>query len=120
MDLHADPTPRVLLVDSGGVGTLGLRESLAAEGIEIETNEAPLEDVLERLSPDEPDVVILDLDVEHAIAAAERIAIEHPQVKVIVCSLDEPRMRVFPAWGGRPYEAPLDPDRLATAVRASE
>jgi DNA-binding NarL/FixJ family response regulator len=120
VDSDKDRTPRVLLVDSGGVGTLGLRDALDAEDFEIETDHATLDEVLQRLTRDETDVVVLDLELEHAIVAAERIAAEHPSVKVIVCSLDEPTMRVFPAWGSAPYEAPLDPDLLAAAVRASE
>jgi DNA-binding NarL/FixJ family response regulator len=120
VDSHSDRPPRVLLVDSGGIGTLGLRDSLDAEGFEIDTDHSTLDDVLQHLSEDGPDVVILDLETERAIFAAERIAAEHPPIKVIVCSLDEPTMRVFPAWGGAPYEAPLDPDLLAAAVRARE
>ena len=117
---HGDPTPRILLLGSGSVGTLGLRNSLAVEGFDIQTYESALDDVIERVSIDEPDVVILDVESEHANAAFERIAAAHLGVKVIICSLDEPNMPVFPAWGGMPYDSPLDPDRLAAAVRAVE
>jgi DNA-binding NarL/FixJ family response regulator len=120
LELHDDRTTRVLLVDSGGVGTRGLRDALSAEGFELDSDDAPIDDVLDALALDAPDVVVLDLETDDALAAAERIASEHPSVKVIVCSLDEPTMRVFPAWGGAPYEARLDPDRLAAAVRAAE
>jgi DNA-binding NarL/FixJ family response regulator len=120
MGPHGERTTRVLLVDSGGIGTLGLRDCLDAEGFELDSDGTSLDEVLEWLAHSEPDVVVLNLEMENAADAAERIAGEHRAVKVIVCSLDHPTMRVFPAWGGIPYEAPLDPDGLAAAVRAAE
>ena len=121
MDAEKDCKPaQVLLGSSGGVGSLGLRDSLIAEGFEIDVNGSSLDEVLERLDDEEPDAVVLDMELDDAAGWATRIAAEHPAVKVIVCSLDEPRMRVFLPWGGGAYEAPLDPDRLATAVRSAE
>jgi 8-oxo-dGTP pyrophosphatase MutT (NUDIX family) len=36
---------------------------------------------------------------------------------VIVCSLDETTMLVYPGGRAEPFEAPLDPPRLAAAIR---
>jgi DNA-binding NarL/FixJ family response regulator len=112
--------PKILIGDFGAIGGLGLREFLDAEGFSVVTNGATADEVLESLEYDEADVVVLDRQMPDVAGATERIGEEHPDIKVILCSLDEPTMRVFPAWGGASYEWPLDADRLVLAVRGTE
>jgi DNA-binding NarL/FixJ family response regulator len=114
--------PKILIGDFGAIGGLGLREFLDDEGFTVVTNGATANEVLESLDDGEADVdvVVLDRHMPGVAGATERIGREHPDVKVILCSLDEPTMHVFPAWGGVSYESPLDADRLVLAVRGSE
>ena len=108
---------RVLVGDFGAIGTVGLGAMLDAEGLDFETSGRSAEDVLARLSAGDADVVVLDRHMPQALSTAARIAADHDEVLVIVCSLDDTTMLVFPGGGEPAYEAPLDPPRLAAAIK---
>ena len=105
---------RVLVGDFGGIGTVGVGVMLQAQGVEFETSEG---DVVSKVAAGETDVVVLDRGMPEALETAARIAAEHDDVRVIVCSLDDTSMLVFPGHGAPAYDAPLDPPRLAAAIR---
>lgn len=65
----------------------------------------------------ETEVVVLDRQMPRALDAAAQVTAQRPDVRVILCSLDDTTMSVFPEHGGTPYEAPLDAPRLAAAIR---
>jgi len=110
-------TARVLVGDFGAIGSVGLGAMLDAEGLAFETARPTAGELLARVAEGETDVVVLDRKMRHALGAAATIAAEHSHVRVIVCSLDDTMMSVFPEQGGPAYEAPLDPPRLASAIR---
>ena len=90
---------------------------LEAQGLEFETSTLAADDVLAKVEAGETEVVVLDGDMPQAFETASRIAAEHADVRVIVCSLDDTTMVVFPGQGAAAYETPLDPPRLAAAIR---
>lgn len=104
----------VLVGDFGAIGTVGLEAMLKSQGLDLQTSTVAEEDVLAKVSGAE--VVVLDSRLPHALEKAARITAD-ADVRVIVCSLDDTTMVVFPGPGVAPYEAPLDPTRLAAAVR---
>lgn len=108
---------RVLVGDFGAIGTVGLGAMLDAEGLEFELSGLAAGDVLARVAAGETEVVVLDREMPEVLGTAARITAEHTEVLVIVCSLDETTMSVYPG-GGAAYEAPLDPLRLAAAIRS--
>jgi DNA-binding NarL/FixJ family response regulator len=107
---------RVLVGDFGAIGAVGLRIMLDAEGVEFETSGPTAGDVLASVVPGETEVVVLDREMPDAVTAAARLAAEHPEVRVIVCSLDDTTMWVYPGDIGAAYGAPLDPPRLAAVI----
>ena len=107
----------MLVGDFGAIGGVGLEAMLDAEGLEFETNGSTARELIERVVEGETEVVVLDRQMPHALAAAEQILAEHAEVRVIVCSLDGTTMSVFPGRGADAYESPLDGPRLAAAIR---
>jgi DNA-binding NarL/FixJ family response regulator len=107
----------VLVGDFGTIGTVGLEAMLESQGLNLETSTVAEEDLLAKVSAGTTEVVVLDSGIPHALETAARITAEHTDVRVIVCSLDDTTMMVFSGQGAAPYEAPLDPPRLAAAVR---
>jgi len=106
----------VLVGDFGAIGTVGLEAILKSQGLDLQTSTVAEEDVLAKVSGGTTEVVVLDSRLPHALEKAARITAD-ADVRVIVCSLDDTTMVVFPGPGVAPYEAPLDPTRLAAAVR---
>ena len=97
--------PRVLIGDFGAIARLGLREFLDEEGFEV-------------VAEFRPDVVVLDLDTDGEDDVAGQIATNFPAVKVIACSSEEPRMRIYPPFHhGESYLSELTPRLLADTVR---
>ena len=109
------PASRVLVGDFGPIGRLGLRSLLGSGQFEF-ANGGNADEVLARVVEGETEVVVLDRRMPEGPTAVARIAAEHPDVKVIVCSLDESTMSVFPAHGAAAYESPLNAERLAAAM----
>ncbi|HET9657735.1 MAG TPA: hypothetical protein VFP72_20455 [Kineosporiaceae bacterium] len=94
---------------------LGLEDLLGEIDVELLAAPGPAA-LLDRLLVTLPDVVVLDLDQEHTPELADRIATDYPAVRVVACSADLPRMRVYPPFHrGECYECPLEPDQLAAA-----
>ena len=110
--------PRVLIGDFGAIARLGLREFLDEEGFEVVAEERLPGEILERLTEFRPDVVVLDLDTDGEADVAGLIAANFPAVKVIACSSEEPRMRIYPPFHhGESYLSELTPRLLADTVR---
>jgi DNA-binding NarL/FixJ family response regulator len=109
--------PRVLIADFGGIGGVGLESLLRAEGLDFETCRPTAGGLIADVVARRPDVVVLDRQMPQAFETAERIAAAHPRVRVVVCSLDDTVMSVFPPDGADAYESPLDAPRLAAAIR---
>ena len=107
----------VLVGDFGAIGTAGVEAMLASQGLHLETSTVAEEDVLAKVSAGTTEVVVLESSMPHALETAARIADEHKHLRVIVCSLDDTTMLVFPGQGATPYEARLDPPKLAAAIR---
>jgi len=107
----------ILVGDFGAIGTVGLGAMLEAQSLNLETSTVAAEDVPARLAAGGTEVVVLDSGMSQARETAARIAAEHADVRVIICSLDDTTMLVYPGHGEAPYEAPLDPARLAAAIR---
>jgi len=106
---------RVLMGDLRALVRLGLEDLLGGINVEVLTTPGRAE-LLERLLVTLPDVVVLDLDEEHSVELAGRIATEYPAVRVVACSAATPRLRVYPPFHhGECYECPLEPDQLAAA-----
>ena len=100
------------------IAHLGLVDVLAELGFDMVAEETEPEWFLERVGELRPDVVVLNLDTEEESRLATRIATVFPEVKVVACSTDEPRMRVFPRLHrGESYESDLSPDLLGDAIR---
>ena len=108
---------RVLMGDFGALHRLGLQDILRVDGIELmETAGA---DVVGRLVEALPDVIVLDLDEHDTLGLVDRIVRQFPAVKVVACSSEQPRMRVFPPLHyGESYESELDPALLTSAIQA--
>ena len=106
----------VLVSDFGAIGTVGLEAMLKSQGLDLQTSTVTEEDALARVSAGKAEVVVLDSRLPHALEKAARITAD-ADVRVIVCSLDDTTMVVFPGQGAAPYEATLDPTRLAAALR---
>lgn len=102
---------RIVIGEFGPIGAAGLGAMLDTEGLEFERAGAA-----ESLATD-TEVVVLDRELPQALEAAAQVAAERPDVRVILCSLDDTTMSVYPEHGGAPYEAPLDASRLAAAIR---
>ncbi len=107
----------VLVGDFGAIGTIGLAAMLEAQGLDLQTTAVAPDDELSYVTAGETEVVVVDRGLPRALETAARIATEHEDVRVIVCSLDSTKMLVYPGHGAPPYEATLDPARLAAAIR---
>jgi DNA-binding NarL/FixJ family response regulator len=107
----------VLVGDFGAIGTVGLGAMLEAQGLDLQTTTIAAGDDFSDAIPDETEVVVLDRSMPRVLETAARIAADHADMRVIVCSLDDTTMLVYPRHGAAPYEAPLDPSRLAAAIR---
>lgn len=109
---------RVLIGDFGVVARLGLRTSLLGMGFHVVSDVRGASELLMRVTETCPDVVVVDLDARGALKAAMRVSAEFPAVKVIACSSNEPKMRVFPPFHrGESYAMELTPATLAKAIR---
>ena len=108
----------VLVGDFGAIGTVGLEAMLESQGLDLQTTTiVDSDDDISYVTPGETEVVLLDRGMPRSLETAARIAARHPDVRVIVCSLNETTMLVYPGGGAEPFEAPLDPPRLAAAIR---
>ena len=108
---------RIVVGEFGPIGAVGLGIMLDAEGLEFETTGVAERELLATVADEETEVVVLDREMPQALRAAAQVAAERPDVRVILCSLDDTTMSVYPEHGGAPYEAPLDAPRLAAAIR---
>jgi DNA-binding NarL/FixJ family response regulator len=107
----------VLVGDFGAIGAVGLGAMLESEGLDLRTTTIAEGDDVSYVTPGETEVVLLDRGMPHSLETAAHIAAQHPDVRVIVCSLDETTMLVYPGGGAEPFETVLDPPRLAAAIR---
>ena len=115
--MSVPPATRVLIVDFGAIARQGFRETLVDLGFDV-IGDCSVEEIEDRLRREEPDVVVIDLDRRGTRDLVERIAVAHPAVKVIACSAEQPRMRVYPDGGtGQSYTTRLDSESLAQAVQ---
>ena len=111
----SDRDVAVLVGDFGAIGTVGLGAMLESQGLDLQTTTiASGEDLA---IPDETEVVLFDRGMPEALETAAQLAADRADVRVIVCSLDDTTMLVYPGHGAAPYEAPLDPRRLAETIR---
>jgi hypothetical protein len=107
----------VLVGDFGAIGAVGFSEMLETHGLNLEFVTVASDDVFERMAEGDVDVVFVDRSLGNAVETAAGFSAEHAEVRVIVCSLDDTTMLVFPGSGETPYEAPLSPSALAAALR---
>ena len=114
--MAVSPPTRVLIVDFGAIARQGFRQTLSDRGFEVVAGDCPVDEAEERIRRNRPDVVVVDLDGGATDAMVDLITAEFPATRVVACSAEQPRMRVFPA-GGRAYTEALDPDTLSRAVR---
>ena len=116
MTAGATAPERVVVGDFGAIARHGMSNALRAEGFHVLAYE--LADVEAHIDVVRPRAVVLDRDLEACRVLARRIAVEHPDVRVITCSVDEPRMQVYPAVAGpEPDALPLTAALLAAAIR---
>lgn len=111
---------RVLIGEFGSIVRLGLRELLEADdGCDVVAEDSGTQAVMDRLLDALPDVVVLDLDDGNGAATlVEEITTDFPAVKIIACSSEQPRMKVFPPFHrGESYTAPLSRELLIEAVK---
>lgn len=101
--------------DFGALVRAGFDDILSGHDVEIFT--APDDELLDELAESSADVVVIDLDRPGAVELAERIAADHPTLKVVACSSVRPTMRVFPAFHGEPYVSELRPELFTDIVR---
>jgi CheY-like chemotaxis protein len=107
----------VLIGDFGVVARLGLKASLLRMGFQVVADDRGATELVNRVTESCPDVVVMDLDAPGAVKAARHISAEFPAVKVIACSSNEPKMRVFPPFHrGESYALELTPATLAKAI----
>jgi DNA-binding NarL/FixJ family response regulator len=110
--------PRVLVSRFGAIARLGLHAFLKEEGFEIVEPDFASNQLLSQIGVQHPDVVVIDLDSNGAQELARRIVVDHPAVRVIACSAEQPTMRIYPPFhNGESYESALSSARLAEAVR---
>jgi DNA-binding NarL/FixJ family response regulator len=114
----ADSPTRVLLVDFGGIAREGFRDTLVERGFDVVALDCRVDEIRGEVERRRPDVVVFDMDGEDTAAVAEEVNSAFPGMKVIACSAEQPRMRVYPREGGEPYLASLDPGSLAEEVQA--
>jgi DNA-binding NarL/FixJ family response regulator len=108
---------RVLMANFGTIVRLGLQEFAEQEGLEVVADSETKTSVA-RLNDVRPDVVLLDLDDDRALALAWRIANDFPAIKVIACSSKDPVMMVFPPFHhGESYVSELSLAHLAYALK---
>ena len=112
----ASAPERVVVGDFGAIARHGMSNALRAEGFHVLTYD--LAEVEAHIDVVRPRAVVLDRDLEACRLLGRRIAVEHPEVRVIACSVDEPRMQVYPAEAGpEPRAVPLTAALLAAAIR---
>lgn len=108
---------RVLMGDFGALARAGFEDLLSKQPVELLA--ADEGDLLNGLLATSPDVVVLDLDLEHSDELAYQIATDYPAVRVIACSTRHPTIRVYPAFHrGECYERELDADQFTAAIMA--
>ena len=107
--------PRVLIVNFGVIARRGLLGFLDDAGVDVVT-ESSEEQVATRLREARADVVLLNLDAAGATKRARALAASFPELKVIACSAESPRMLVLPPNGGGPYMSTLTSARLEAEV----
>ncbi len=108
---------RVLVGEFGAIGAVGLGAMLDDEGLEFELSGLTAGDVLAKVAAGETEVVVLDREMPHALGTAARIAAEHAEVRVIVCSLDDTTMSVYPGRAARRTRPRSTRRRLAAAIQ---
>lgn len=115
----ADSPTRVLLVDFGAIARKGFRDTLAERGFDVISLDCPVDQIEHWVRRHEPDVLVLDLDGQCTAELATDITAAFPDMKVIACSAEQPRMRVYPRHGGgESFHRELDPESLSDAVRS--
>jgi hypothetical protein len=107
---------RVVVGDFGAIARHGMSDALRSQGFEVLVYE--LADVEAHIDLVRPLAIVLDGDLESCRLLATRIAVEHPEIRVITCSVDEPSMRVYSDDSGpEPDPVPLTAALLAAAIR---
>ncbi|MET0813266.1 MAG: response regulator transcription factor [Microbacterium sp.] len=115
---------RAVVVDDHPVFRKGLVALLAADGIDVVGEAENGLVAVDVVAATAPDVVLMDLGMPElgGIDATERIAAEHPGIRIIVITLfdDEQSVRAALAAGASGYvvkQAP--PEQIVAAVRAA-
>jgi hypothetical protein len=107
---------RVVVGDFGSIARNGISDALRGAGFDVLAYE--LADVEAQIEVIRPQAVVLDRDLAACRVLAQRIAVEHPELRVITCSVDQPSMQVYtPDAGLEPAAEPLTAARLAAAIR---
>jgi len=107
---------RVLMGEFGALVRAGFEDMLREEHVELIAADR---DLVERLVTTLPDVVVLDLDVEHSDELVQQITTNFPALKIVACSTRHPTMRVFPPFHhGEFYDSPLEGSLLTAALSA--
>lgn len=114
---------RVLLVDDHPLVRRGLRELLAAAGIDVVAEAARSEEVLPALAAHPCDIVLLDLSLpgRGGIEVLGDIAGEHPRVRVLVVSAHTEAaygLRAMRAGAAGYVTKSSAPEEIVAAVRA--
>jgi len=80
---------KILLADDHGLLLAGVRKALEADGFEIVGEASSGPEVLPLVGRKSPDVVLLDLRMPgmDGLTCLQRIRAEHPEVKVVMCSM---------------------------------
>jgi class 3 adenylate cyclase/CheY-like chemotaxis protein len=92
-DADDAPALRVAIADDSALLRQGIAQALETEGMDIVLQASDADELLERLAPTRPHVVVLDVRMPpthttEGLDAAERIRAEHPDIAVLVLSAD--------------------------------
>lgn len=108
---------RVLLGDFGEIVGLGLQEAIAGRPVEVVGSASAPSTVVDGISSVLPDVVVLDLALPGSVELAAEISTAFPAIKVVLCSSDEPIMRIYPPFHyGESHVTELDLLALVDSV----
>jgi len=116
---------RLLIADDHAVVREGLERLVATfDGVELVGAAANGQEAVERCRADEPDVVLMDLEmpVLDGIAATRAIAADHPDVAVVVLTSFSDRDQILRALDAGAVGYLLkdaEPDEIAKAVHAA-
>jgi len=118
----ADPELRVVIADDHSATRTALRHSLGNGGFQVVAEVADAAAAVEAVRSIHPEVALLDVHMPgNGIAAADEITHRVPDVAVVMLTVSRADDDLFDALkaGARGYLLKdMDPDRLATALRA--